>query len=172
MSINVEEYIKRELSSKRPDLTFDPILLDSLDELSRKKAETSILISCSYGIESSYKYIPYIKYVNVEEILTPEKIQTLPISCQILVIKNLYLRTNNEQYLQSLSELAHQHPQAYKELLNLLAQSSNQIERQNLSSKINEIFQEKSNNPDYKFIYEQNNNVSIGNSSGIGINLH
>ena len=152
---NIEKYINEELFNKRLDVQFNPELLFQLNPEYRKKVEQYIIVSCSYGVESCFKYIPYLETVDVELFLTDEIINRFPINIKALSYYNLYLKTKKNKYLKSLVSLAEESSIAFKKLISLLKKlERNSDEYSYLNEEIKKISNKNWKDVDYQFILE------------------
>ena len=115
--MNYNELLK-ELNAKRRDLQFSPKVLDSLNDYERKIIEKELVGLIKRGVRTSYKYIPYIK--NLDIIKELSYIENLPFEDRIEIYRYLYLKTKNKDYLDNIILSALTNSKAFGILLEML----------------------------------------------------
>lgn len=146
-----------QFNAKRNEITFNPKLLDELSDEERLKVEKLIVFSVSNLNQTAYKYLPFLKMINLELHINDENIQKLSIKDRSELFKNLYLLTKNNIYYDYLLNLSHYHSEAFIELLSLrdLLQDNKQV-----GDDIKKIQVKKSDDKRYEAIYDFESLVS------------
>ncbi len=97
--MNYNELLK-ELNAKRRDLQFSPKVLDSLSDNERKIIENELIILIKRGVRTSYKYIPYIKSLDIKKELS--SIENLPFEDKLDIYRYFYVKTKDKIYLDNI----------------------------------------------------------------------
>jgi hypothetical protein len=100
------EKINSSFNDPRRDTSFDPNLLDELEESERKEVEDKIVRLCLYGDRVSYQYIPYLDIYDPKEVFTDESLKELKPFDRALIYKSAYLGSLDEYYLDKIVSLA------------------------------------------------------------------
>lgn len=103
--VEVYKSIDALFYSKRPEINFDENLLDQLDENERRDIESKIVRLCINGYEDCYKYIPFLKYEDVEKKLNIETLRTFPSTAQAKAYYYLLVKTKDHKYMKELKEV-------------------------------------------------------------------
>jgi len=115
--MNAYEYIKKELNQTKTDLMFKPELLDELTDKERLEIELEILSLINKGNRTSFKYIPFLKKVDIHNNINKLTIKQLNPYYQAEIYKYLYLNKPNTQYIIDIINLAMDNIQVYSLLI-------------------------------------------------------
>ena len=162
-------YIKllAELNSKKRDLSFNPEVLDKLTADERFKIEKKLVELCNNGVESALKYIPYIKNFDPTRLIGTTNFENVPNKIKYVTLRYCYLSTPKDYVLNYLKAFSLNDIDAFKELLNLFNDVSDDKKYDVLKS-IDEIIKKNSskeyanllNRIDISDVKEVNKNVN------------
>lgn len=147
--------IQNYLSDKRQDSTFSPELLEKLSTDERLHSETEIAMFCQKGHKQYFKFIPYFRIVTIENTLTPEVLAEFPEDVKMEALKNLFLKTKNNDYLKDITYSALQNAIAFYNLINLaLDDRLTQEEQEAVKEIVRKVYKEKEDDLSYKAIVD------------------
>ena len=148
--------IKKQFDAKKRDLEFSPDLLSQLDDDSRKKIEKRIIELAKSGVYTSYKYLPYIKFFNIEQMITKRDISKLPDNDQIKIYAELFKATQNFSYVDSLTYISLKSFNAFSYLVSLYEEEKYFVYKDELKKKIMMIYAliDEENEAKYKMIID------------------
>lgn len=147
--------IEDSFKKKRRDLSFEIELLDQLSTEERQKIEEKIVKLCLNGDSSCFKYISSLKFFNPEDVFTEKSMTKFSSYKKATVLKIMYEKTKNNDYLNQLLALAKRDISVYTMLVFMC--DDNQIAEENKSSVIKELgfIAKNSSEPSYDNIYEK-----------------
>lgn len=103
--VDIYKSIDSLFYSKKPEINFDESLLDQLDENERKDIEAKIVRLCQHGYEDCYKYIPYLKYEDIENKLDFEYLKRFSSLTKLKAFYYLLMKTKDSKYMKAVKEI-------------------------------------------------------------------
>ena len=147
------ETIKHYLNDKKQDSTFSPELLDNLSYEEKLASEFEIAMYCQKGCQQYFRFIPYFRIIKVEDLMTPEVLDSLSPSDKMEALKNLFLKTRSSSYLKELTTAAFESAVAFNNLINLsLDERLTPEEQEKLNSIVQKVYEKKESDINYKII--------------------
>ena len=142
---NILEKINDSFNDPRRDTSFDPNLLDELEEKDRKDVESKIIQLCLYGDRVSYQYIPYLDMYDPKDVFNDETLEVLKPFDRALIYKSAYLGSLDEYYLDKIIDLSKEDVNSYSMFTlmcmdNLLNDDYKEIAKEIADSKEDETY--------------------------------
>lgn len=148
--------IKNEICNGRRDILFFPQELNMMSDEERFEIEELIIKCCINGVNSSYKYIPYIKKANPNKIVIADTFKKIPLESQLTIIYNLYIHNGKQEYLDFISKVAVQNVDAYYLLTDIYVYNKRKgMNTEYIYNKLKEIAELNSNNIEYVAMFKR-----------------
>lgn len=149
------ETIKKYLNDNKQDNTFAPKLLEELSPSEKVASEYEIAMLCRKGCQQYYKFIPYLKTIDIEKVLTPEFIESLSPTDKMEIIKNLFIKTKSPSFLSELTTSSLESPIAFNNLINLSNDDRlSPDEQDKIKEIVAKVYEKKESDINYRIIAE------------------
>ena len=147
------ETIKHYLNDKKQDSTFSPEMLENLSYEEKFASEYEIAMYCQKGCQQYFKFIPYFKAIKIEELMTPEVLDSLSPTDKMEALKNLFLKTRSSSYLKELTTASLESAVAFNNLINLsLDERLTPEEQEKIKEIVQKVYEKKESDINYKII--------------------
>lgn len=143
-------HIMKQLKARRNELNFDVNLLLLLTDDERREVE-KLVSKCILNLNNtSYKYMPYLKYEKIDIRAVYDKLQRLSINDWLKFCENYYCLTKDIGIYNRIKNMAKDRVEAFVSLLNIFRKYPGNLE---IEKDIKEIYSLKTNDNVYNIMY-------------------